>query len=156
MAKNGKCTNVIYKMEVLDAYVLSEIRKLKENPELIGDLQIGPKDDKTVGIEARIRELDKQMGKLVDLYQLGTIAFDEIRRRTDVLRTERDKLKGELEQEKRPDGVISETEFRDRLDAFDADTFSDLDIERKQAIVRSLINKIIIYPGSIEIRWAFH
>lgn len=156
MAKNGKCTNTIYKMEVLDDYVLSEIRKLKENPELIVDLQIGPKDDKTAAIESRIRELDKQMGKLVDLYQLGTIAFDEIRRRTDGLREERDKLKSELEQEKRPDGVISETEFRDRLDAFDADTFSDLDIERKQAIVRSLINKIVIYPDLIEIRWAFH
>ena len=96
------------------------------------------------------------MGKLVDLYQLGTIAFDEIRKRTDAIRAERDKLKGELEHEKRPDGVISETEFRDRLDAFDADIFSDLDIERKQAIVRSLINKIVIYPDSIEIRWAFH
>lgn len=156
MMKNGRCKNKIYKMEVLDAYVLSEIQKLKENPDLIGDLQIEPRDDKTVGLEARIRELDKQMGKLVDLYQLGTIAFDEIRKRTDAIRAERDKLKGELEHEKRPDGVISETEFRDRLDAFDADIFSDLDIERKQAIVRSLINKIVIYPDSIEIRWAFH
>lgn len=156
MMKNGRCKNKIYKMEVLDAYVLSEIQKLKENPDLIGDLQIEPRDDKTVGLEARIRELDKQMGKLVDLYQLGTIAFDEIRKRTDAIRAERDKLKGELEHEKRPDGVISETEFRDRLDAFDADIFSDLDIERKQAIVRSLINKIVIYPDSIEIRWSFH
>ena len=143
-------------MEVLDAYVLDEIQKLKENPELIGDLRTGPKDDKTAAIESRIRELDKQMGKLVDLYQLGTIAFDEIRKRTDAIRAERDKLKGELEHEKRPDGVISETEFRDRLDAFDADIFSDLDIERKQAIVRSLINKIVIYPDLIEIHWAFH
>ena len=156
MMKNGRCKNKIYKMEVLDAYVLSEIQKLKKNPDLIGDLQIEPRDDKTVGLEARIRELDKQMGKLVDLYQLGTIAFDEIRRRTDAIRAEREKLKGELEHEKRPDGVISETEFRDRLDAFDADIFSDLDIERKQAVVRSLINKIVIYPDSIEIRWAFH
>ena len=156
MAKNGKCSNTIYKMEVLDDYVLKEIQKLKETSELIGDLRTGPKDDKTAAIDSRIRELDKQMGKLVDLYQLGTIAFDEIRRRTDAIRAERDKLKGELEHEKRPDGVISETEFGDRLDAFDADIFSALDIGHKQAIVRSLINKIVIYPDSIEIRWAFH
>ncbi len=156
MAKNGKCDNKIYKMEVLDQYVLDEIGKLKKNGFSKEAGSIAPIDDKTAGIESRMRQIDSQMGKLVDLYQLGAIAFDEIRKRTDALREEKEKLKKELEQQKRPDGVVSEKEFQDRLDAFDADTFFNLSIERKQAIVRSLINQIVIYPDSIEIHWAFH
>jgi len=157
MVKLPTCRNRIIKLQELDEEVLEEIRQLARHPSEIRKLQAAaapPKSDREKVLLDRIRELDRQASKLIDLYQLGTFDIAAIKERSDALQKEKESLSEELRSLGSKPGRVSEEEARSALASFSAAVKSG-DVARQRAVVRALIDEIVIFPDDIEIRWSF-
>ena len=156
------CKNPSYACVDLDERIIKEIERMVDDEKyfkaaLKESLKPETSDDSAV-IMRRIDELERQISRVIDLYQLGTINIDEIGERTKKLQEERDALRKTLKsikkEQKKKD--ISPQEARSVLKEFSS-VMATGDMESKQAIVKTLINKIIALPkqGEIEIIWNF-
>ena len=157
MVKLPTCRNRIIKLRELDEEVLEEIRHLARHPSEIRKLQAAaapPKSDREKALRIRLKDLEKQAAKLIDLYQLGTFDLSAIKERSDAIQKEKESLTEELRSLGQRPGRVSEAEARSVLSSFDAAVKSG-DVLRQRAIVRALIDEIVIFPDEIEIRWSF-
>lgn len=159
MIKDPNCKNKSWNVKALDAIVLDEIRKLAMAPEHIDVIikenkpENNPENNRQIMLN-RISEIEKQINKLIDLYQIGRIDFNIITEKIETLNKERDTLESALDEEKTfaPELSIQETKailqtFSEVVDTADPETLRDL--------VHSLIDGIIIHEEDIEIHWKF-
>ncbi|HEX3076707.1 MAG TPA: zinc ribbon domain-containing protein, partial [Lachnospiraceae bacterium] len=88
--KDPNCSNRKWRIPELNNLVLDRISTMQfENIKSI------PSEDATINqedISKRIHSIQKQIGKLIDLYQVGNLPFEEIQLRIDSLNKERDFL----------------------------------------------------------------
>lgn len=78
MIKDPNCMNKIWKAPKLDAIVDSKIRELLQSPKMAVGLAANrpkkaPSVSSNASIEKRIRDIDKQISKLMELYQMDDI-----------------------------------------------------------------------------------
>lgn len=155
MIKSLDCKSKGYQRDKLNQIIIEQICKLSTNPDEIRKLQtasIPSVSDNSEVLKNRLIEIDKQIEKLLDLYQLGNIDVSKISIRIDELNKEKEKLTKELEEQKVPLPPVGVEEALDIMS--NAETiFQDGTPEEQQAFVRSLIKKIIIYEDHLEIRW---
>lgn len=154
------CNNVSFEMSELENKVTDEIRKLALDPGLIraisekGAAGKG-KDDRANGLQARLDDLARQEDRLVDLYQIGSLDIDSIRKRSDAIREERDKIRKEMaKEEKEVKITMTADEAIRKIGAFD-EVFEHGTMDEKRAFIRALIDEIVIFPDRIEIHWSF-
>ena len=73
MVKDPNCMNKIWKGAELEAIVDAQIRELLSSPEMAAEIATSRSKpapvSKNAEIEKRLREIDKQIGKLMELYQ---------------------------------------------------------------------------------------
>ena len=158
MIKDPNCKNKSWNTKDLDKLVLDEIKKLVADPDYIDTII----DDKTVidevddeqVIRDRIIEIDKQISKLVDLYQIGGIDFNVINEKIISLNEEKSTLEFELDNEPISTPQLSLEDTKQILTTFseivDSATFEEL-----KDLVHSLIDGIIINGEDVEIHWKF-
>lgn len=156
MIKSKDCQSKGFQRDKLNQMVIDEIKKLALNPEEISKLQRKSmpniKDNSEV-IKNRISEIDAQLDKLIDLYQIGGISVSKLSERVDKLNEEKDNLTAELEN-KKPPLLMSAEEVQNIV--MNCETvFQNGTPEEQQALVRALINKIIINGEDLEIHWSF-
>lgn len=162
MRKADHCDNPSYRVDYLDRVILDEIKKLKLDPEYLETLTDTP-SRRNVNSEVEIlrktlAETDNQIGKLMDLYTLGTIPIEAIGERIRPLYEKKQKLEEDIaqiiENSKEPD-EISIDETRRILDSFDI--LDALDLHTQREIVQSLIKRIEIGHDreTITIYWKF-
>ena len=156
MIKSNNCQSKGFQRDVLNQMVIDEIKKLALNPEAISSLQgmsLPKIEDNSEVIKNRITEIEKQIDKLIDLYQVGGIAVAKLSERVDKLNEEKDELLSELEEEK-PPLLMPAEEVQNII--MDCDSvFENGTPEEQQALVRALINKIVINGEDLEIHWSF-
>jgi site-specific DNA recombinase len=158
MKKTDFCKNPNYREDVLDGIITREILELCVNPDKIDKMKQGQNklsDERPIIIKSRIVEIDKQMNKLIDLYQIGTIPLTEISSRTDPLQKERDQLERQLNHlsiENTP--VISVDEAKVIINTAHS-VFDNGSDEEKRSFVNSLISKILILNNGLKIYWKF-
>ncbi len=157
----AKCSNKSYKMDILEEQVLKEIKSLSLNPEELKGMGSEPKtkfSESPLYIAAmkHLEEINKQVRKLLDLYQIDGIDIADVSERIKILN----------EDKYRTNVIISEFENSiqnpsssvddaiEVLKSFD-DVSSSGDIELLRTAIRSLIDKIVAYPDHIEIHWSF-
>lgn len=156
--RDPNCKNKSYNVKDLDRIILGEISKLSLDPEYFTRVvEANAPDDHSQDrriIEDRLKEIDKQIGKLVDLYQVSGIDFNMINEKIQALNQERGSLEANLDNETvlTPDLPIQEakqllTTFPEILDRSDPDELRD--------IVHALIDGIIINGEDLEIHWKF-
>lgn len=148
--KDPNCKNNHWSIEELDQIILDEIKQLRYSPGQINSLfrdrtltQVPNQED----IDNKIKGIDRQMSKLLDLYQMDNVPFEQITERINKLQSDKEKLS---KTEPALDEVSKE-EFSERLN--NIDNIESSATEEKRLFVGTLIETIGIDGNSIEIKW---
>jgi len=112
--------------------------------------------DKKTKQEKRVSEIDKQIAKLMDLYSLDKVPFNELSAKIDALHKEKSAILGQINKdaESNPKASISASEFRSLIAGI-ADVWDIADIEQRRYLLSSLIKRIVIDDEDIVIEWTF-
>lgn len=159
MIKSDNCSNRLhpYTVKELDTLVINEIKKLSVDRSYFDSMvkkchEEAPAD--LMVIRERVTEVDKQIDRLLSLYQTGLVGLEEISPRLGVLKKEKEKLQQNLLS-------IDSTEARDSLDSTweELQGFSAIvdsgDLEATQRLIHSLIDKIVVLNNDVTIYWSF-
>ena len=155
MKKADGCKNPNYKKSELDDIILGEILELAYDESEIDNKANGnfKPSNKSDALKTRISEIGKQIGKLMDLYQIGSIPLEQIGERAKSLNKEREVLEAEMQSGIEP-VLLSTAEAKKIIRKAEKIIKGD-DLLKKRQLVDSIINKIVIYPTEIEIFWKF-
>lgn len=148
------CKNDNWKIEELNQIVLQTIFNFLENPTMLNEtLNTHAEEMKPdyTAITKRIHEIDSQVEKLVDLYQVSAIPMDNLTRRVTDLNTEAAALRRQLEEASSapPDSTES---FLTAMARF-SNEFEDSPLETKRLLVSMLVKKIVLGGKSVKIVW---
>lgn len=154
-----ECKNVKVPLDELDQLIIDEVQKLALDPELVRTKatshQEAQESINRAAVQGRLDELSRQEEKLIDLYQIGAIDIDAVRKRADDIKAEKDKLSVQLaEEQKASPAALSPEEAIQRLGTF-SDVFTSGTLQEKNQFLRALIDRIDVYPDKVEIHWAF-
>jgi site-specific DNA recombinase len=158
MIKDPNCKNKIYRMDDLDNIIFNEIKKLAVDPEYIDQLKKESEKledvQKIHAIEQKIKSIDAQISRFMDLYGLGNYDIDQLDKKTAPLNEQRTKLKKELETLQENSKRITEPEVRKLVESFD-EVLEKADLQQTRCIIEQLIDRIIIDGDDITIHWNF-
>lgn len=161
MILDENCRNPSYPVVDLDAFIIDEINRLATDDNYLNEVyhqydeDDSDSDNNATVILRRIDEIDLQIKRLIDLYQINTIDVDELDKRLGKLKTEKAALEKNVQptiKKKRP----AKSEIQKLIFHF-CDNFDDMPLDEKRKALFSLINKIIVEKeqGNITIIWAF-
>lgn len=155
------CKNPSYAVVVLDEIIINEIRKLFINKEYLYSAKNATAATNTINkqksILKQIDSIQSQISRLLDLYQIEGISIDDIQDRIKKLQHEKDVLEETFSNLKtNQKKKLTTTEVLSMEASFNEIMENGTDME-KQAIVRTLIDKIIVHEelNSFEIIWNF-
>ncbi|MCX4357016.1 MAG: recombinase family protein [Oscillospiraceae bacterium] len=158
MIKDENCTNKHWKAKDLEPKIEAQIRELLKNPELAKELaenkpKTAVKNNKDSDIQKRIHAIDKQINKLMELYQQDDIPPELLGEKINKLYAEKTALQTTLEpsseQENMPFNLVQE------LLSDAAQIWDFADDTQKRRIMQSLIDQIILTDDDIKIEWSF-
>jgi len=158
MIKDPNCKNKNWNVKVLDKLVEEEVLKLAVDKKALRKLlksksNNNPSQNNSI-IEKKISDLDKQIAKLMDLYQIDMIPVEEISSRIEKLHNEKKELEKQLVVEEDLAAPIGEKEILPLLENLEM-IWKYAEMEEKRKILRGLINKIVINGEEIKIEWSF-
>lgn len=143
------CQNRRWPIEALDRLVVKEVEALLSSPRNLALLSasvppaLGPEP---AGIAARLEAVDRQLDRLVELYQLGDKGLDTVAGRIQALSREKEALLRLRQAE-----PASQTE-PDPARAF-FQGFQRAPTDRRRAFLSSLIQRVEIDGLRVRIRW---
>ena len=148
-----KCENKIWRTDILEPIVKERIKEMVKNKdELIKEkykkLSQVRENKNSIVIENRILDIDKQIDKLMDLYQLDKLPMEVVSTRIDKLYKEKQDLQNktvEVKYNVEPDLE----EILELLTDFDK-VWDELSVQEKKDICRSLFGKIYIDGENIQ------
>ena len=151
--KDPNCKNDNWEISRLDQLVQREIRGMITHPELLDIvLQSAGRHEVKIdrpALQKRISEIDRQIGKLVDLYQIGSIPMETITQRINALSAER----GQLQEQLNTSDITPAIErFLRALEDYKSG-FDTGDIDNQRMFTASLVERIIIDGQSVDIQW---
>lgn len=144
--RDPDCDNRSWPIPALDGVVLGRLRELMGNPYIIEKLSqplspaIQPDPQRTA---SRLAELDRQLERLLDLYQLGELPRETLVQRTRELEKEKAALEAQREAE-----CHREAPRADFMNCFE---HSPLDTRR--AFIGALIQDIVLDGNKLTINW---
>lgn len=151
------CQNPVYAVEKLDLLIIEEIRKLSvDNKYLMKVKNKDRKADNKHIIEKQVENLDNQITRLLDLYQIGVVPAEEIRSRILPLQDKKNLLLEGIAASKKEDALLTLPEVRTILKNAD-ETFKNGSFLEKRNMIMSLIKSITINKeyGKFNIYWNF-
>ena len=158
MVKDPKCKNRNWKAEELEPRVEEKVRELLRSPGMAKEIAALGKPKvlipvKNIEIEKRVREIDRQIGKLMELYQRDDIPPDMLGENINKLYNEKTALQASLE----PVPVDNSVPFDlvQELLANAAQVWDFADEAQKRRILQSLIHRITLRDDNIKIEWVF-
>lgn len=173
--KGKKCptSNGLINAEKVEKRVMEEIRKIKLDPEaMIEEITEARKaktdletDNQVLLIEERIESIEKQIEKSIRLYSIQNIDFEIVTKQVTELTEEKNRLTTTLEelreaQEER-DGSLTIEETIQALERLSLEDLNldplvnDTDAGKINNILHTLLERIVITPDTIDMRWNF-
>lgn len=158
MIKDPNCQNKIWRAQDLEPIIEEKILALLRNPKIAEELAAGkPKAaapvSKNTDIERRIREIDRQIGKLMELYQQDDIPPELLGEKINRLYGEKTALENSIapveETNAMPLDLVAE------LITNAAEIWDFADENQKRRILQSLISRIVLTDDQVDIEWAF-
>lgn len=157
MIKDPTCKNDNYRMEVLEAAILDEIRALAVDPDRIAQVRenrpVTDFTEKIKSINSETAKIEAQISKMMDLYALGTIDLNVISDKVASLNATKSALKKELEAMRA--GVKKDIMPDEQIRSVAALMSDDLPLEDRRDIVQTLIRFIEIDGANVLIHWKF-
>lgn len=157
MVKDPNCKNKIWNKAKLEELVEARVLEVLRSPQLVEEIaskKDKPKPtNKNAGLETRIREIDKQISKLMELYQMDGIPPEILGDKINKLYNERTTLQESIAADASTATVpfdLAEAIISDAANVWD---FADED--QKRRILQSLINRIVINGSDVDIEWSF-
>ena len=158
MIKDPNCMNKTYRVDDLDSMIFDEIKKLALDPNY---LQTIKKDhaQSDIGqqihtIEQKIKTINGQMSRFMDLYGIGRYTIEELDDKVKPLHEQRTKLQKELEDLQKESNKMPEEEVI-RLATSFTEAIDHGTLEDRRSILEHLINKIEIDGDDVYIHWNF-
>jgi site-specific DNA recombinase len=165
MAKADSCDNKNWRLDELEDRVEDEIRRLLFQPEYVNNLvkehekghkKLAKTQNEAEIIRSKIAEAEKQINKLMDLFQSDAIPADVLSARIDKIYREKVAFSDQLEK------IEPQSPKKD----FDAAGISDMltdistvwetaDQSEKHLILETLITRITLDGGNVNIEWSF-
>ena len=156
MIKDPACKNDYWRVEILDAYVMEQIRRLAADDDFFRSIikppPVLPDEDKRQALRQRIVSLDQQLARLLDLYQLESDPLEQISQRIETLTAEKRELQDSLEAIKPPPPRTDPLQLR-RIAQNASQVLESGDLGEKRALIQSLIRRITLTGPKIEITW---
>lgn len=148
------CKNENWKIEELDALVCNQIDTLITKPGDLEALLASADKEKTVKVDKaamrrRVAEIDAQIQKLIDLYQVGAIQMDTITSRTNALSAERTELLGQIDA---PDDIPSVDLFLTAVEAYQQG-FERGDTDERRLLIAALVERVTIDGQEVSLSW---
>lgn len=157
MVKDPNCKNKHWKADNLEPLIEEQIRRLLDNPRLAEELKSSrpktAKPKKEQDIQKRIRNIDKQINKLMELYQKDDIPPELLGESINKLYAEKTALQSTLTPEEEPEEVSFDLVQALIADAAQIWDFAD-DSQRRR-IIQSLVKRIVLTDDDISIEWSF-
>ena len=160
MIRSENCSNRKKHLTLaeLDSLVLNEIKKLALDPAALDPLikesaeENGP--DLSV-FQERLGTIEKQITRLLNLYQTGIVGLEEIQDRLSSLKEEREAVQKSIEEaEEANSGKLSKEAAAASLASLEA-VIESGDNAALYDLVHTLIEKVVYLNGDITIYWAF-
>lgn len=141
-----KCDNKNWKMETLDQMIFDQIRQLKFHmPE---DRQEEPKPD-TSKIKRQIKQNEKQLAKLIDLYAMDNIPRELLQKKIDDLTARQEDLARQLNAQPQRKRIP-----KDEIIHFD-DILKNGTLSEVRKVIKAIIAEILLDGDNITIKWNF-
>lgn len=159
MVKNPNCKNKIWKGPELETIIDAQMREVLRSPELAAEIatnhsQPAVSNNKNADTEKRISAIDRQISKLMELYQRDDIPTEVLGENINKLYSEKTTLQAmlksiEVEPAKMPFDLVEQL-ITDAAQIWD---FADDD--QKRRIMQSLVKRIVLTDDDVKIEWAF-
>jgi len=147
----------IWKAKTVEEKVLNEISWItNKNKKVVSNIfgTQKPKEQRTTGLAKRLADVDKQINKLLELYQYDTIPVNELNERIRVLYEEKnilsDKIKDAQLSKKHEQLSINETQ---KAALMIKNNWDSMEIRKQIEYLDVLIDQIILHQENIEIIW---
>ena len=158
MRKADFCKNPNWRVEKLNAAVMEEIRRLCTDEKYFNRIaRDGKKENNNAGkekaLQRELSSIEKQISRLVELYQMG-VSVQDIATRIHDAQERKNKLTQELlslnqqsPKNRRQEALTYIHELKWCLDADD--------VAAQRRLLDALVNKIVITEGGFEVDWKF-
>lgn len=157
MIKDPNCKNKIWKAQDLEPIIDAQIRELLSSPQMAAEVATNKAKPvpttKNTDIERRIHEIDKQISKLMELYQQDDIPPELLGDKINKLYNERTALQSSLEPVVEP--TTMPFDLVEELLSDAAQVWDFADEAQKKRIMQSLISRIVLTEDDVKIEWAF-
>ncbi|MFS7425158.1 recombinase family protein [Carnobacterium maltaromaticum] len=156
MVKDLNCPSKTYRTEVLDEYLISQMKRISKSDisiEFDDNTNNDSETDKSV-VKKEIGSIESRIEKLLKLYEFGNVPLDVLNSKINSLNNEKAKLKEILNENKieKIDDKADKLEIFNNLKNIDWDTMTHEDIK---VIISRSVEKITVFNEKIEIEWKF-
>ncbi len=157
--KDPNCKNDHWMIPELDLLVLDSICHLFNSPPILDAiLQNAPSAGMTATIQVnkqeyikRIKDIDKQIEKLIDLYQVGALPMESISQRLQLLSNEKETLQKQS-LDTTEDTASSKQGFIKNIQQFMIG-LDAVPLETKRLLISGIIEAIWVDGGDVQIQW---
>lgn len=156
MVKALNCPSKINRTEILDEYVISQMKEITKTDisiKIDSEFTDDSDTDKAV-IQNEIKSIEDRINKLLELYQFGNVPLDVLNSKINSLNSEKSKLNEIINESATEiiDDTIDKVEIFNNLKKVDWNTITHEEIK---TIISKSIEKITIFNEKIEIEWKF-
>lgn len=153
MIKDPSCKNKIWKAQELEPIIEAQIRELISAAEIAANKPKAAPKTENASIEKRIREINKQISKLMSLYQNDDMPAELLGNSINKLYNEKTALQDSLTVE--PEVDVPPFDMVEELIKNAAQIWDFADEDQKRRIMQSLISRIVLTDDDVKIEWAF-
>lgn len=148
------CKNENWLINDLDSLVIAQVNQLIDSRGAVESLVRNADKGNVVKIDKarlkkRIREIDAQMDKLIELYQVSAIPMETLTRKVHELDVEKTTLRGRLDA---PDKIPAKDLFLSAVEDY-RDGFGSADLEGRRLLLGSLVERVEIDGLVVRIKW---
>ena len=149
------CKNDNWPIEDLDNLVVSYIRRLSANQSnleaVLQSASAGEVKVDTAAITRKLKDVEQQISRLIDLYQVGSVPMGLLSERIHQLNLEKEVLSKEL--------VSIPVSFEERRNSFlkklwgFLEHFDGSPLETQRLLVSSIVTKVWVDGSTVELEW---
>lgn len=148
------CKNDNWKIEDLDSLVQDQVNRLVASQSAVDTLLSRSNSEKVVKVDKekmrkRVVEIDRQIEKLIELYQFSAIPMNTLTAKANALSEEKNTLVARIEA---PDEVPARDLFIAAIENYNAG-FEGADTDHKRTMLASLIERVTIDGQRVEVIW---
>jgi len=148
------CKNKNWAISELDEIIVTQIKKIRFDYSYIDDILKVEQNESSCDVKTiknRVKEIDLQISKLIELYQIKNLPIEEITSRVDDLIREKEVLTTRIESFP-ADIKQLKINFISQLNSFN-DIFGNGILEEKRMFISSIVKSIEINDEEIIINW---